>query len=102
MKPAPPRYEVPPPTSRSSGTRPLVRHVPPRADVYRRVREQVDADTLDDLRCYLSLLGRAIGRGRYEVAKRIVDGMRDGLCPTELSPSGDEHGASDPPRRDRR
>lgn len=84
MKPARPRggERAAAPTA-GPNHRPVVRHLPSRADVCRRVREQVDAGTLDDLDCYLALLARAVGRGRPDAAQGILDELRAGFRPEE-------------------
>lgn len=54
----------------------MTNHVPSRSDVYRRVAEQLDSESLFQFGCYLALLARDIDRGRLDAAKANVEELR--------------------------
>jgi hypothetical protein len=61
--------------------RPLIRHLPSRAEVCRDMARQLDAETRDNFDCYLALLERAIKEGRVDAALKVVEEFRVGLSP---------------------
>jgi hypothetical protein len=64
---------------RPSHDRPLVGYLPSPSEVYGKVAEQLELETLEHLATYLSLFTRNLDRGRLDLAKAGLTELCDEL-----------------------